>query len=314
MRLALFSLLAAGGAALLGLAARPAVRWMAAPFGIGAGGLVEPETLGLDIRRASAFVLPEAAAAGLLSGRATAWRKDWASPCYDSADGSLRCLPAFYVLGAFHAGALDLWQRLSAHPHALFSLPADSPAGLTHFSEVHGWDKSFWRGCDFGSCPDKRGAGALGGVAAPPGVLASPRTALWGEASGGSFTYTFSHTHSLFHTPWEKNMSACWQAGARDERHAQCFGPALAAQREADAAVGAGTGHAFQIPWLMRAVHGDRVRCARVGGPACPVRFIAAQLRIFPSPSLGSSRCCGTPWSASAPPTGTGRRRAALGR
>ena len=221
------------------------------------GGRTDPPE-GVDLRRAARALMPEAAA--LLDGEHTRWDADRAAPCFrpDGPGGALHCLPAFYVLGAFHSGALDLWSRISAHPQVESAVPGTTQL---FFSEVHSWDTAHWRGCDFGSCPAGRGAAAVGGVAPTPRMVADP-SVVWGEAAGGSFTFTWSHTHSLLHDAWYANTTACWAQGPewQGDHYARCFAPALQRQREHDESIGAGSHGEFQIPWVMRAAHGDKIR------------------------------------------------------
>lgn len=93
---------------------------------------------------------------------------------------------------------------------------------------MHNWDGAQHRGCDFGSCPRRVGAAARGGIPPPPRMREDKRT-MFGEASGGAFTYTFSLTHSLLHAAWDKNMSDCWHAGNQGDRNLLCFPPGEAA-------------------------------------------------------------------------------------
>ena len=70
---------------------------------------------------------------------------------------------------------------------------------------MHNWDTALHRGCDFGSCPRRVGAAATGGVPLPA-QLQADASAVFGEAAGGAFTFTFSLTHTLLHAAWDKNM------------------------------------------------------------------------------------------------------------
>lgn len=72
---------------------------------------------------------------------------------------------------------------------------------------------------------------------------------------GGGLTFTWSCAHSLLHHAWDKNQSGC-----RMHPRRPCFPLASEAQREWEASIGAGSQRQFTIPWLMRAVHGDKVR------------------------------------------------------
>lgn len=201
------------------------------------------------------------------ASRARRWLSDRVNPCYVVTAGresteSIRCVPYFYILGSFHSGALDVFERLKAHPKVVAAEEANDAVGGDgagkYFSEVHNWDRALHRGCDFGSCPRSVGAAARGGVPPPPAMVAD-KGAVFGEASGGAFTFTFSLTHSLLHAAWDKNMSDCWHAGFQGPRNHLCFAPGLRRLREWERSVGGGEEPGrLQLPWVMRAVHGTR--------------------------------------------------------
>jgi hypothetical protein len=45
------------------------------------------------------------------------FRSDFNTPCWTVAAGLLQCIPAFYILGAPHSGAYQLWSMLQQHPN-----------------------------------------------------------------------------------------------------------------------------------------------------------------------------------------------------
>ena len=65
-------------------------------------------------------------------------------------------------MGSFHSGVRDLFDRLlDAAPDAIFVPSARRDGAYPYyFSETHMWERMLWRGCDFGNCPRRRGAGA----------------------------------------------------------------------------------------------------------------------------------------------------------
>jgi hypothetical protein len=218
---------------------------------------------GLELRRAAAVVLPELrrAAAVVLPeafkvlpvGPGPRFDSDRVNPCFKpraGAGGRRLCIPYFYILGQFHSGAFDLYERISHHP----SVAHRPPAASRYNGEVHAWEKMMWRGCDYGSCPRRRGAGAE--PIPLPAALANDRGAVFGEVMGGGLSFTWGATHSLMHSTYTANMTACWQAGFRGPQQQVCYGRAMAAQSEWERSIGAGAAGQFTVPWLMRAVHG----------------------------------------------------------
>ena len=194
------------------------------------------------------------------------WDDALHNPCLPGTDGP--CVPYFYVLGAFHSGARDLFDRLKGHEDIF--IPAargtcvpgkrctgDAEAYPYYFTETHPWDRMLWRGCDYGRCPRRRGVGAepLRRSELPELDGQVGKRRVFGEASGGMLTFTWSLTHSLLHLAWDKNLSSCRLPKAA------CFGPAVEAQRAWEASIGGGTHRRFGVPWLMRGLHGtDKVR------------------------------------------------------
>ena len=191
---------------------------------------------GLELRRAAAVVLPEAFKV-LPVGPGPRFDSDRVNPCFKPrapAHGRRLCIPYFYILGQFHSGAFDLYERISHHP----SVAHRPPAASRFNGEVHAWEKMMWRGCDYGSCPRHRGAGAE--PIPLPAALASDRGAVFGEVMGSGLSFTWGSTHSLMHSTYTANMTACWQAGFRGPRQQVCYGRAMAAQSEWERSIGAG--------------------------------------------------------------------------
>ena len=79
---------------------------------------------GMDIKRASKLTLPQAFIpddAGDDGTSSSSWLREYVNPCSRSSSGSggsgeVKCVPYFYILGSFHSGALDLFERLKQHP------------------------------------------------------------------------------------------------------------------------------------------------------------------------------------------------------
>ena len=215
---------------------------------------------GLELRRAAAVVLPEAFSV-LPPGPGPRFDTTRTNPCFKPQAGGARqlrqcvqrgecCIPYFYVLGQFHSGAFDLYERIISHPSVII------PRGVhSRFnSEAHAWEKMLWRGCDYGSCPRRRGVGAE--PIAIPDALLQDRSAVFGEVMGSGLCFTWGATHSLLHAAYTRNMTECWHAGFRGARQKPCYAKAMAAQRQWEMAIGAGNAGQLTVPWLMRAVHG----------------------------------------------------------
>jgi hypothetical protein len=192
--------------------------------------MIEPQALpkGLELRRAAAAVLPEVFSV-LPPGPGPRFDTTRLNPCFTARagrpSGARRrrciagrpcCIPYFYVLGQFHCGAFDLYERLSRHP-AVVSVPGVE----SHFmSEAHAWEKMLWRGCDYGSCPRRRGTGAL--PIPLPDALSYDRSRVFGEVMGSGLCFTWGGTHSLLHAAYTANMTACWNAGFRGAAQKVC--------------------------------------------------------------------------------------------
>ena len=54
------------------------------------------------------------------------------NPCFRTADGALRCLPAFFIAGAMQCGTGALWKRLTMH-----SLVPSHHDGASHWWTLH---------------------------------------------------------------------------------------------------------------------------------------------------------------------------------
>lgn len=213
-------------------------------------GMEPREPSGMELRRAAAVVLPEAFSV-LPPGPGPRFDTERVNPCFKPPSGGQPlCIPYYYVLGQFHGGAFDLYDRLLQHPSII-----QRPRQASRFNgEAHAWEKMMWRGCDYGSCPRRRGAGAQ--PIDMPAALKEDQSKVFGEVMGSGLCFTWGATHSLLHSTYTANMTACWKAGFRGARQRVCYGRAMAAQREWESKIGAGSSGQFTVPWLMRAVHG----------------------------------------------------------
>jgi len=225
-------------------------------------GQLDPATIpsGMELRRAAAAVLPEVFSV-LPPGPGPRFDTARTNPCFKPQPSEMQpvracvqrgscCIPYFYILGQFHAGAFDLYERILHHP-AVTTPPG---ASLRFNSEAHAWERMLWRGCDYGHCPHRRGAGAE--PIPLPDALVRDTSAVFGEVIGSGLCFTWGGTHSLLHSTYTTNMTACWKAGFRGARQKVCYGKAMSAQREWESRIGAGTSGKLTVPWLMRAVHG----------------------------------------------------------
>jgi hypothetical protein len=184
-----------------------------------------------------------------------------ANPCLRRSGG---CVPYFYLIGAFHGGVRDIFSRLRAHPRVISAtLPseAQSPAAERaytgeFFSEAHPWERMLWRGCDWGGCPRRRGAGAE--PFAFEGLPGVRQGAVFGEAAPGALSFTWSATFSLLHSQFQRAFDAC-HARAKGDALAvrECYPLARGVQEAWEAkTLGATSALPLSMPWLMRAVHG----------------------------------------------------------
>lgn len=278
-----------------------------------------PAPDGVDlVRAASALLLKGCGPASRSSGEGVACRADLGvpevlsrpaetrfdpaltNPCTPAAAaphsagpaGARYCIPYFYVIGAFHAGVRDLFARINAHERAVLdysavAAAASPPAGATSppprspsfFSETHPWERMLWRGCDWGGCPRRRGAGAEPiELAHLPGLLPCAAGAdaeagngsgedgaggcalsggrVFGEAAPAAFAFTWSSTFSLLHAPWTASIGGCLPRAANESARQRCYPQARAAQLAWEARTLGASAPPLSAPWLMRGVHG----------------------------------------------------------
>ena len=192
---------------------------------------------GIDLARAARAMLTRGCTGGRASVDGVACRADGieeilSAPEATRFDERYRnpctkqgwCVPYFYILGSFHGGCRDLYDRLvDAAPHALFLPRARRDGAWPYFfSETHMWERMLWRGCDFGACPRRRGVGAeplhlqtelpeL--VSDPDAIDGSGRKkhrrigpdGVFGEVAGGALTFTWSSAHSVLHFAYARH-------------------------------------------------------------------------------------------------------------
>ena len=196
------------------------------------------------------------------AAEASRFDERYRNPCTRGPDAF--CVPYFYILGSFHGGVRDLYDRLlDAAPRTLFVPRSRRDGSYPYYmSETHMWERMLWRGCDYGACPRRRGAGAepLHLETELPELRPGGKVGMdgaFGEVAGGALTFTWSSGHSVLHYAWDKNQSLCRAPHPRR----RCFPLACEAQRQMELSIGAGEERQLTIPWLMRAVHGtSRIR------------------------------------------------------
>lgn len=238
------------------------------------GAALEPPA-GIDLTRATRAALTRGCTGGHTSADGVACHSGGVEELLSHAvDGrfdqarrnpctSSHCVPYFYLLGTFHTGVRDLYDRLLlAHPDALFVPHARRDGSYPYyFTETHMWERMLWRGCDYGACPRRRGVGAEPIALDQLPELANSTTGaagrVFGEVAGGALTFTWSSAHSVLHFTWDKNQSKCRAPHPRTA----CFPAASEAQRQWEASVGGGSERQFTVPYLMRGIHGtDKIR------------------------------------------------------
>jgi len=179
-------------------------------------------------------------------------RSDIRNPCWTpnvttatvAARGEdwLACLPFFYVLGSFQCGWADLYSKILQHPHVVSSKPRGN-TGTNFYFEKRPWDSFIG--------PLSRDAGL---------VMKEPDKNIIGEASGGSLTFTWTHSERL-HRAFDEEMRRCWRHCKEtiepyDEQRrcidVGCYKSSQEAHRAEWALLGPLT-----LPALVYAVHGD---------------------------------------------------------
>ena len=182
------------------------------------------------------------AAAGALFNAADepAFLPNTKNPCWSDA----QCFPFVYVLGPFQCGTDDLVARLRAHPDVVVGRTTKSH----FFYEARPIAETVLHLADHASA-----------LAAPD----SRAVAL--DASPGTFTFYLAHSADRTLKPWRESMGACHKechgSGLGKEAgdacmDRQCFARAREAQQAAEAALGA----RVEVPHLVAALHGTRVR------------------------------------------------------
>lgn len=170
------------------------------------------------------------------------------NPCWRRpSDRALRCLPLVHVLGGYQCAAADLFARVSRH--ADFARPAHASPSF-YFEQAHSWAdyvKTFRR--------------------ATEEIGQRPAARVTGEGSAGMLSLTWTHSERL-HQPYIKAMGARWQlcnanrtrGPDADARFNACMAAHISAARAADAALASRAGAPLEVPYLLRAVQGTRVR------------------------------------------------------
>lgn len=200
-------------------------------FNVSAGG-APPHDAFLPGYRNPCWVAPNPAADALAAAPA--------------AGRMLRCMPSFFLLGAFQSGVHDLWQRYSLHPGV-----ARPNGAIEHFIiEQQPWER-FIAGYD-------RAA-----AAAPDAVRTQPL----GDISPGAATLPWAHTCDVLHFGYVLTTRQCWAKCDKCDRSA-CMAQARADEAAEQKSYGVPPGldgllSRFQTPWLLRALVGlPRTRLA----------------------------------------------------
>lgn len=164
------------------------------------------------------------------------------NPCW--GDGKAQhCLPAFYLLGVYQAGVLDLYSRLEAHP-SVAKLARSSRVAHSFYSQVHPTWSEYLR-------------------ALAPAVGEASAGRLIGEASPVTFHFVWVHQEK-FNTAYVEAMGGFWRecngrsaAAKLALPHRECMRRRMPEARAAEAAVARRAGLRLQPPTLMRAVYGS---------------------------------------------------------
>jgi len=155
------------------------------------------------------------------------------SPCWMPKSGPLRCLPAFFVLGVFQCGHGDFVQRLAIHPDV---------AGV---EAPFFWDER----------PSHPFSGYLDRFSRiVPLIQAKPETAVAGDISFATFTYTWTGSQRV-NGEWAAEMHQCREECAmigRDTDRQTCIDETCYARAGA-----AYKGPKISVPRLLKNVYSD---------------------------------------------------------
>lgn len=209
-----------------------------------------PEIAPATLRAAAAAYMPDVFAATEPDAppREFLPESEVRNPCWRRpTDNALRCLPLVHVLGGYQCATADLFARLARHDD--FAPPSHASPSF-YFEQNHKW-------------PDYVRTFAR----ATERIAARPAARMTGEASAGMLTLTWTHSERL-HQPFIKTMGARWQqcnanrtrAADADARFNACMAAHIPAAHAADAALVSRAGAALEVPHLLRAVQGTRLR------------------------------------------------------
>eukprot|EP00755_Sulcionema_specki_P013716 Sspe_Gene.54726::Locus_30175_Transcript_1_1_Confidence_1.000_Length_1092::g.54726::m.54726/K08106/CHST15; N-acetylgalactosamine 4-sulfate 6-O-sulfotransferase len=173
------------------------------------------------------------------------------APCWYGPDERMRCLPYFYILGTFHSGTTDLWERILFHPN------------ITRPGVRSGHHMTFVES------PSQKLSNLIHST---QHAVAQPLH-LTGDASPVTFTYYWAMAADAVHSSYAPTYRECVancsvQMPAADLPVEPCIRLTCSkAGRKAVTALqtSAGvprpspkTGWFFKTPWLLRAVHGEK--------------------------------------------------------
>lgn len=175
--------------------------------------------------RAAARVSPD-----LFAALPASFLKEYKAPCWRTEENKLRCLPYFYILGVFQCGVRDLMARVLLHKRAASTLNA----APSFWDEIHPFSEYL----------------ALFEPALPK-VEAFPTSAVFGDGSLSTFTYTWTGSERL-HAEWTAAFRACRENDC-DNGKQPCVDDTCYA-RANEVPVGGGAN--LTLPYLLRAALG----------------------------------------------------------
>lgn len=166
------------------------------------------------------------------------------TPCWQTSSGEAASLPYAYILGPFQSGVDDMLSRLRTH--------RDVKVGRTAKSHFY-YEARSLREFLVTNLADVASA-----------TCREHATSFAVDASAGTFTFYLAHTADRTMLAWKRAIQDCHRrcfegASAESGRlcmSQNCFRQALDEQAQEEARIGA----RVELPHLLRAMHGTRVR------------------------------------------------------
>ena len=168
------------------------------------------------------------------------------NPCFRDANGTRRCLPAFFIAGAMQCGSADLWAKLRKHEQIL-----DEHDALSHWWTNHPRSRAGL----FDAYLDR-----FSNVRTLKALRREPR-ALLGEASPATFTFMMAESlrlHHLYLDAFSACHSSCRSRSPPPEHAAVCKQRAYAMDHCYGEATAKSVPIGFNVPSMIVDTMGSR--------------------------------------------------------